>query len=461
MSEPQLKRVVTAPQVVALGFGAMIGWSWVLLTMNWVRDAGTFGAPLAFAIGGMAIMLIALLYAELAAAMPRVGGEHVYVLRALGPRWSFWCSWSLIMAYVTVCVFEAVALPTAVEFLLPVITFHELWEVQGSPVDAGFVVIGVVGACTVTVTNLLGIRTAALLQGVVTIMIVLSGLFLIVGGATAGSLERAGPAFSGGIAGIAAVVMIVPAMLVGFDVIPQSAEEVDVEPRRMGVLLALSVLVAIIWYAAISFSVALGLSPAQLNDSQMGTADAASSLWGTPLAGQLLVVGGVGGILTSWNALLLGASRLVYAMAKDGMLPAVFARLHPRWNTPYAAIIGIGVLCCFGPLAGRTILVWLVDAGSFAIVIAYIFVGFAFLALRRNEPDMPRPLRLPYGMLIGRVALVMAIALFCLYLPFSPAGLLWPQEWLITLGMMVSGALVYWRYRSHIDAVRLETSGSD
>ena len=127
MAAPALRRVIGPTQVIALSFGAMIGWSWVLLASNWVRDAGTFGAPLAFLIGGFAILCIALLYAELASAMPKAGGEHVYVMRALGPVWSFWCSWALLMAYVTVCVFEAVALPTGVEYLVPEIRFLELW----------------------------------------------------------------------------------------------------------------------------------------------------------------------------------------------------------------------------------------------------------------------------------------------------------------------------------------------
>jgi len=450
MSEPRLDRAITGPQVIALSFGAMIGWSWVLLSANWVQDAGTIGAPLAFAIGGFAILLIGLLYAELAAAMPKAGGEHLYVLRALGPHWSFWCSWALLMSYGTICVFEAVALPTAVEFLLPDIRFHYLWSVEGSAVDAGFVVVGVVGALIVTVANLMGIRTAALLQMVVTTLIVLAGFFLMFGALSFGSLKDATPAFTSGFAGIAAVIIIVPGMLVGFDVIPQSAEEIKLPPRRIGILIAISLLVAILWYALISFSVALGLTPSQLANSIMGTADAASHLWGNPIAGQLLVIGGVGGILTSWNALLVGASRLMYAMALDGMLPKAFARLHPRWRTPYLAIITLGLICSLGPLAGRTLLAWLVDAGSFTIVIAYIFVSIAFLRLRQQEPNMPRPLRLPAGNLIGRTALVLGLALFSLYLPFSPSGLLWPQEWLIVFAMLAIGL---WVYRSHRDAI--------
>ena len=115
---PELRKVLGQRSVIALSFGAMIGWSWVLLSANWVHDAGWLGAPLAFLIGGLAILFIGLLYAELASAMPKTGGEHIYVLRALGSKASFWCSWALLMAYATVCVFEAVALPTGIELSL-------------------------------------------------------------------------------------------------------------------------------------------------------------------------------------------------------------------------------------------------------------------------------------------------------------------------------------------------------
>ncbi|HBP15864.1 MAG TPA: amino acid permease, partial [Gammaproteobacteria bacterium] len=97
----------------------MIGWSWVLLTGHWVLNAGSVGTLLAFAVGGVIIAFIGLTYAELAAAMPKAGGEHVYTLAALGPVWSFVCTWALLMAYATVCVFESVALPTAIEYLFP------------------------------------------------------------------------------------------------------------------------------------------------------------------------------------------------------------------------------------------------------------------------------------------------------------------------------------------------------
>lgn len=440
-------RVLKSRDVLTLAFGAMIGWSWVLMTGYWVSTAGTLGTAAAFLVGGVAIALIGLTYAELASAMPKAGGEHVYTLRALGPTASFICTWALLMAYVAVCLFESVALPTALEFLVPAIRFHELWKVQEASVDLGFVLVGVGGAIVMTWINLRGIRTAARVQSIVTLAILISGVLLISGAISFGSTDNLVPLMTNGSTGLLAVLIMVPAMLVGFDVIPQSAEEIDLPPRRIGVLLVISVLLAVAWYVAISLSVAAGLDATALADSEMATADAASALWGTSWAGSLLVVGGIGGILTSWNAFIIGGSRVMFALGESGMLPRAFARIHPRYHTPHVSVLCIGVLSCLSPLFGRTILVWLIDAGSFAVVVAYIFVPLSFLALRRREPDMPRPFRLPAGRFIGALAALLGCALLTLYLPWSPAALIWPQEWLLVLGWSLLGGVFYLYFR--------------
>ena len=159
-------RVLKNREVLVLGFGAMIGWSWVLMTGYWVETAGSLGTLIAFAAGGLAIALIGLTYSELASAMPLAGGEHVYTHRGLGPNWSFVCTWALLLAYVNVCLFEAVALPTAIEYLVPGIRIGTLWEVLGAEVDLGFVLVGAGSALLVTWVNVLGIKTAARLQTV-------------------------------------------------------------------------------------------------------------------------------------------------------------------------------------------------------------------------------------------------------------------------------------------------------
>ncbi len=442
--EPRFKRVLRTREVLTLSFGAMIGWSWVMLTGHWVESAGSLGALVAFGAAGLVIALIGLTYSELAAAMPRAGGEHVYTHEGLGPGWSFVCTWALLMAYGVVCAFESVALPTALEYLLPNIRLTTLWTVLDAPVNLGFLLIGVGAAIVMTWINVLGIRVAAIVQSIVTGAILLAGLVLFSGAAAHGDLANAAPLIATPATGILTVLIMAPALLVGFDVLPQSAEEIDLPARRIGWLLIGSLLLAVAWYGAISFAAALGLDATARANATMATADAAKTLWGGSWAGVALIAGGVGGILTSWNAFIIGGSRVMFALAESGVLPAPFARLHPKHRTPYVGIITLGVMACVSPFFGRTILVWLINAGSFAVVVAYLFVPIAFLALRRKRPEMARPFRVRSPRLVGGAAILLGFALLCLYLPFSPSSLAWPYEWAMVLGWAAVGAAVWW-----------------
>ena len=424
----------------------MIGWSWVLFTGHWVLSAGSIGTLLAFAAGGVILVFIGLTYAELAAAMPKAGGEHVYTHAALGPVWSFICTWALLMAYATVCVFESVALPTAIEYLFPSIRLGTLWTVLDAPVSVGFVAIGIAAAVVMTWINVIGIRAAALVQGVITATVLGAGILLLLGAVNFGSLANTEPAIAIPATGILTVLIMVPAMMVGFDVLPQSAEEINLPPRRIGWLLVLSLLMAGLWYGGVSFAVSMALDPTALESSSMATADAAPSLWNGRWAGTILIIGGVGGILTSWNAFIIGGRRVMFALSESGFQPPAFSRLHPRYKTPYIGVLVLGLMASISPFFGRTILVWLVDTGSFAVVIAYIFVPIAFLVLRRKEPDLDRPFRVRCPSLVGIIAIVLGLVLLSFYFPWSPSSLIWPYEWGIALGWALLG-LVCWLFR--------------
>ncbi len=451
MKDGHFIRVLGRRDVLALAFGAIVGWSWVLLTGEWVQTAGSLGAITAFAIGGVAMVFIGLTYAELASAMPEVGGEHVYSYRALGAGASFVCTWSLILAYVTVVAFESVALSTGLAYLIPDFSFGRLWKVAGEDVYFSWIAVSVPTALVMTGVNVLGIKPAAVVQAIVTGIILLSGILFVTGSLPAGDSANLQPLFRNGMTGTLSVLIMVPMMFIGFDVIPQAAEEIDLPRRLIGVLLVLSVLMALVWYVLMILGVALTFSATELDQVELATATANASVWGGQWAGNLMVIGGIAGIMTSWNAFLVGASRAVYALARSGMLPGWLGHLHPRFNTPYAAILLIGSFACISPLFGRQILIWLINAGGLAVIIAYGMVAVSFLVLRRREPDMPRPFRVAKGTLSGVAALVLSILLLLLYLPGSPAALAWPYEWLICLGWVALGAgfFVWARVSSH------------
>jgi APA family basic amino acid/polyamine antiporter len=438
-------RVLGRGDVLALAFGAIIGWSWVLLTGQWVQTAGALGAIGAFVVGGVAMIFISLTYAELASAMPLAGGEHVYSQRALGRGASFVCTWALILAYVTVVAFEAVALSSGLAYLIPDFSKGRLWSIAGEDVYLSWVSVSLLAAVLMTTLNVIGVKPAAVVQSIVTAIIFSTGVFFVTGTFPAGDLSNLEPLFVDGMNGTLAVLIMVPMMFIGFDVIPQAAEEIRLPFRTIGMLLMLSVLMALAWYVLMILGVALTFPASEIEAQSMATADAGTRAWGGRWAGQIMVIGGIGGILTSWNAFLVGGSRAVYAMAKDGLLPVWLSDLHPRFHTPWKAVLLIGGFSLVSPLFGRQILVWLIDAGGFAVIIAYGMVAVSFLVLRRREPDLERPFRAPWGIFTGSGALILSILLLLVYLPGSPAALVWPWEWGICLGWAVLGAWLYWR----------------
>ncbi|MEJ2139905.1 MAG: amino acid permease [Gammaproteobacteria bacterium] len=450
MREGQFIRVLGRRDALALAFGAIIGWSWVLLTGQWILTAGSIGALIAFAIGGLAMLFIGLNYAELAAAMPQAGGEHAYSYRALGYGASFVCTWALVLAYVTVVAFEAVALATALEYLAPQLEAGRLWSVAGEDVHLSWLLISFVAALVMIAVNVIGVKPAAVLQSIVTVVILSAGFMFAGGVLGAGSTENLTPLFVDGTSGVMKVLIMVPMMFIGFDVIPQAAEEIDLPFRAIGAVVIVSVVMALVWYLTMITGVAVMFPVNELPDRFMATADANAAAWGGGWAGNVMVLGGIAGILTSWNAFIVGASRAVYAMARSGMLPDWLGHLHPKYNTPHRAVILIGGTALISPLFGRQVLIWLIDAGGFAVIIAFALVALSFLALRRNDPALARPFRAGRGNFVGVAALVLSVALFFVYLPGSPAALVWPYEWLIVLLWALIGAVFYgWARRKN------------
>ena len=115
----EFNKVLNAWDILVIAFGAMIGWGWVVSTGGWIEKGGVIGAALGFAIGGIMIFFVGMTYAELTAAMPQCGGEHVFSYRAMGSTGSFICTWMIVLGYVSVACFEACAFPTIITYLWP------------------------------------------------------------------------------------------------------------------------------------------------------------------------------------------------------------------------------------------------------------------------------------------------------------------------------------------------------
>ncbi len=439
MQHGALKRVLGRADTLFLGFGAMIGWAWVILAGVWISKAGVLGAGLAFMLGSIAIIVIGVTYAELASALPLAGGEHAYSARAFGPLHAFICTWALIFGYISVVAFEAIALPVAVSYLFPAFKVWPLWRVAGSQVYGSEALLGALCGIAITALNILGVRLAARIQIVIVLVILAAGAVLMAGGlVNLDALDTSAPLWKG-FAGVFAVIIMVPFMFVGFDVIPQSAEEVSAPPHQIGSAIIGSIAMAVAFYLLIVFAV--GFAPFDKSVSTLYAADAAGAYFHARMAASFVVIAGIGGIITSWNAFLIGGSRAVYALAREGQLPAILGAVQRRYGTPWAAIVLIGAFSVAAPFLGRNALTWIVNAGGFGIVIAYLYVAASFVALRRKEPGMPRPWRAPGGIATGVAAVVLGLAIFVLYLPGSPSALQWPQEWGMLLAWAGLGAL--------------------
>lgn len=201
---------------------------------------------------------------------------------------------------------------------------------------------------------------------------------------------------------------------------------------------------AIVWYAMIIYSTSRALNASEVAASNLVAADAMQKVFGnSPLASKVLILAGIGGILTSWNSFFMGGSRAIYSMAESDMLPRFLAKLHPKYKTPTNAIILIGVISTFAPLLGRNMLVWLSNSGGFTIVISYLTVAISFLVLRKKEPNMPRPYKVKGAKFVGTMAVVLSLGMLLMYLPGFPSGLIWPYEWGIVITWFALGGLAY------------------
>jgi len=176
----------------------------------------------------------------------------VYSLRALGPVGSFVCTWSLVLGYVGVVVFEVIALPSALAYIVPGFNVLELWSVAGEPVYASWILVGGIGAIVMTALNYRGVETAAQFQTILTLVIALAGIMLAVGAVLNGQSQPNPPLSDVGATGVATVAIMTPFMFVGFDVIPQSAEGSGRAPRLIGLLIPASVTLAACFTSASS-----------------------------------------------------------------------------------------------------------------------------------------------------------------------------------------------------------------
>lgn len=302
-------KVMGAWDILVIAFGAMIGWGWVINSGDWITTAGFAGSIIAMLIGGVMVFFVGLTYAELTSAMPQCGGEHVFSYRAMGPTGSFVCTWMIILGYVATSAFEATALPTVITYLFPEFNQVYLYSIAGKDIYLTTILLGVGVAVLITFINIRGAKTAAILQTVLTAIIAIAGILLVVGSAVNGDgANITGQMWESGsgntLGSVFKVACMTPFLFIGFDVIPQAAEEINVPYKKIGKIMLLSIFLAVAWYLLIIFAVCYIMPQsaiAQEMSSQNGlvSAKAIEIAFRSPLMGKVLIIGGLCGIITS------------------------------------------------------------------------------------------------------------------------------------------------------------------
>ena len=474
----EFDKVFSAWDILVIAFGAMIGWGWVVSTGDWISRGGVIGAAIGFALGGVMIFFVGLTYAELTAALPQCGGEHVFSYKAMGPIGSFICTWAIILGYVSVVCFEACALPTIITYIYPKFLKGYLYTVAGFDIYASWLAVAMIVAIFITFINIKGAKTAAILQTVLTVISGV-GILLVVASAVSGDMSNLQPQLFASedtvtsLKAIMSVAVMTPFFFIGFDVIPQAAEEINVPLKKIGKIMILSIVLAVAFYALIIVGVGYVMNASDIAASMEGsglvTADAMAKAFNSSIMSKVLIIGGMCGIVTSWNSFLIGGSRAMYSMAESYMIPRTFAKLHPKYKTPVNALYLIGILSVLAPLFGRKMLVWIVDAGNFGCCLAYCMVALSFIILRSKAPDMKRPYKVKHYKFVGAMAVLMSGFMVVMYMIPGSGSTLVVQEWAMAGGWSLLGVVFFIicklkykeKFASHVDISSDEEEEND
>ena len=451
--ESEFSKVLNAGDDLVVAFGAMIGWGWVVSSGQWITSGGVLGTVLGFIIGGIMIYFVGLCYAELTTAMPKCGGEHVFSYKAFGSIGAYICTWSIILSYIGVVCYEAVSFPTILQYVFPKIARGYLYSVGGFDIYFTWLLIAIGMALLILFLNIIGMKKAARFQKILTCVIAAVGIALVAGAAYSGNVNNlqnqllVGDTNGEIIQNIAKVAIMTPFFLFGFDVIPQAAEEINVPLKKLGKMMILSIIMAVSFYVLVVLAVGYVMNAGQIKTSMSSatglvTADAMGVAFNNANMAKVLIIGGLCGIVTSWNSFLIGGSRALYSMSVSYMLPRKFAVLHKKYNTPVNSLLLIGALSVISPFFGRSMLVWIVDAGNFACCFAYCIVSLSFIVLRRKEADMRRPYKVKHYKFVGIVAVIMSGTMSAMYIiPETNCTLVW-QEWIIVGGWILLGIIM-------------------
>jgi basic amino acid/polyamine antiporter, APA family len=452
LTDQSLRRVLGPLNLTALGIGAIIGTGIFVLTGTVAAQNAGPAVVLSFVVAGVASIFAALCYAEFAALVPMAGSAYTYGYATLGEFIAWIIGWDLVLEYALGAVTVAIGWSGYVVSFLNGLGIHippELTAARGSAVTladgstatALFNLPAVLIIAIVTTLLVVGIRESANVNNVIVVIKVAVVLLFIALAAQAVNPdnwhpfipENTGVREHYGWTGLMAGAGVVFFAYIGFDAVSTAAQEAKNPQRDMPIGIIASLLICTVLYIMVS-GIATGVLPyteLDVPDPIAKVADAAGLGW---ISG-LIKLGAIAGLSSVILVMLLGQSRIFWTMSKDGLLPPVVAKVHPRFKTPWitSIVTGIGVAVFSTLLTVR-------EAGSLVAIgtlAAFVVVSIGILVLRIREPQLHRPFRAPIIWFTAPMG-----ALSALYLMIS---LPW-STWLRLIMWFAIGLVIYATY---------------
>ena len=391
----KLEKTMGPVTLTALGVGAIIGTGIFVVIGQGAGLAGP-GVILAFVLAGVTCAFSALSYAELASAVPVSGSAYTFSYATLGELVAFIIGWDLILEYGVSVAAVAVGWGGNInEFLKAAFGFALPVAISKSPEEGGlFNIPAVVVVLGITALLTLGTRESARINAIMVGVKIVILLFFIVVAFTAFSGGHFTPFAPKGIPGIAAAASTIFFAYIGFDAVTTASEETKKPARDLPIAIIGSLLISTVLYVLVSFA-AVGIASTKTlaaSDAPLSTALREGA--GIPWAGAVLSLGALIAITSVVLVIMYGQTRIFFAMCRDGLLPRRLAKVSPRFGTPARITIGFGILIAI--LAAFVPLSVIVELTNIGTLFAFVLVNIGVIVLRRTNPGLERPFRVPF-----------------------------------------------------------------
>ena len=438
---PTLARKLRLKDYFALAFGTMVGVGWLVLMDDWLGRGGPLGAMLGFALGGILLLPVGYVYGQWVKRLPDAAGEAAYTAQVFPPIVSYFTGWMMLLAYFIVCPWEAVAVGKLAAYIFPSLNSMELYRVAGQPVFLPRLVLGIALTLFLGVLNYRGIRLSASFQNWTTATVLLVFVALLGISGTHGKAANFEPAFRGApLVSILLTLQIVPYFMTGFESVPKAAEEAQPEFRSSGFFRAIvmALLVGAGFYVLAVAAVAYVAPWQGLIGKRFATAIAFEQALGARWPVRLILLMAMLGLFQCFNGNFVAASRLLFAFGRRQTIPASFGAVHPKFQTPSLAVLGILGGTLAGLLLGDALLVPVTEVGSMASALGWFATCVSFWLVEKRVGA--RALT-GFGILISLLLMLMKM------LPAFP-GHFSRAEWIVFGIWIVLGAVLHFASRT-------------